>query len=374
MRCPNCQTQLPINANACACGEIVRVVPRATPPTPLQPTPPVAMKHVPAMSFKPSAHLALDAHGIEFEGDGSTLFFMHLYQLALTGLTLGVYHFWAKVKVREYLFSMTGFAGDRFAYHGLGKELLLGWLKVAGIFGTVLGIGLFLEFGLKIDGGMIVGQGLVYLVGLALLPIALVGSQRYRLSRTSWRGIRFSFRGPTLQFCRLWVVGWLAQAFTLGLYSPFFQSNARGFITDHTYFGTQRFNYDGNGKELFNVFIVAWFLTIPTLGIYWFKYKAQRDRYFWSHTTFADARFESTVTGRGLLKVACINLIVWIFTAGMGKPWMQVTSLQYMLKNLRLVGPLDVDRIEQEAQLPGAGGEGLTDFVEASFFDVELGL
>jgi uncharacterized membrane protein YjgN (DUF898 family) len=356
MRCPNCQTRLPTDASACACGEMVRVVPQVAPPKP------IAARHAP------------NTYPIEFEGDGSTLFFMHLYQLALTGLTLGVYHFWAKVKVRQYLFGMTAFAGDRFAYHGLGKELLIGWLKVAGIFGTVLGVGLFLEFGLKIDGGMIVGQGLVYLVGLALLPIALVGSQRYRLSRTSWRGIRFSFRGRTSEFCRLWIVGWLAQAFTLGLYSPYFQSDARRFITNSTYFGTQRFDYDGEGKDLFGRFFVAWLLMIPTCGLYWFKYKAQRDRYFWSHTSFAGAHFESSVTGRGLLKIACINLVVWACTAGMGKPWMQVTSLQYMLSNLRLVGTLDVDRIEQEAQLPGAGGEGLTDFVETSFFDVELGL
>jgi uncharacterized membrane protein YjgN (DUF898 family) len=26
-------------------------------------------------------------------------------------------------------------------------------------------------------------------------PVAMVGSRRYRLTRTSWRGIRFSFRG-----------------------------------------------------------------------------------------------------------------------------------------------------------------------------------
>ena len=48
---------------------------------------------------------------------------MQIVNVCLTILTLGVYHFWGKAKVRRYLFSHTAFAGDRFAYHGTGKEL-----------------------------------------------------------------------------------------------------------------------------------------------------------------------------------------------------------------------------------------------------------
>ncbi len=45
-----------------------------------------------------------------------------------------MYYCWAKTRVRRYLFSETAFEGDRFAYHGTGKELLLGFLKAFVVF------------------------------------------------------------------------------------------------------------------------------------------------------------------------------------------------------------------------------------------------
>jgi len=52
--------------------------------------------------------------------------------------TLGVYYFWAKTRTRRFLFSQTEFAGDRFAYHGTGRELLIGTLKALLVFGVPL--------------------------------------------------------------------------------------------------------------------------------------------------------------------------------------------------------------------------------------------
>lgn len=70
-----------------------------------------------------------------FHGTGGTLLGMHVVNACLTLLTLGGYHFWAKAKIRRYLFSQTSFAGDRFAYHGTGKELYQGFLKALLVFG-----------------------------------------------------------------------------------------------------------------------------------------------------------------------------------------------------------------------------------------------
>ena len=41
----------------------------------------------------------------------------------------------------------------------------------------------------------------VAVLAYAFFPIAMVGARRYRLSRTSWRGIRFSFRGRVWRSC-----------------------------------------------------------------------------------------------------------------------------------------------------------------------------
>ncbi len=58
-----------------------------------------------------------------FHGSAGTLFGIQLINLLLTIVTLGIYSFWGKTKVRGYLWSQTEFEGDRFAYHGTGKEV-----------------------------------------------------------------------------------------------------------------------------------------------------------------------------------------------------------------------------------------------------------
>ena len=73
-----------------------------------------------------------------FHGSGGSLLGIHVVNVLLTIITLGVYYFWAKVRVRNYLLSQTQFAGDRFAYHGTGKELLLGFLKAVLLIGIPL--------------------------------------------------------------------------------------------------------------------------------------------------------------------------------------------------------------------------------------------
>ncbi len=43
-------------------------------------------------------------------------------------VTLGFYRFWAKTRVRRYLWSRISLYGDRLEYTGLGKELFIGFL------------------------------------------------------------------------------------------------------------------------------------------------------------------------------------------------------------------------------------------------------
>ncbi|MDB5102097.1 MAG: conserved rane protein of unknown function [Cyanobacteria bacterium RYN_339] len=351
MRCPVCQTRLQADATQCDCGALVKVIPAAVAPP-----------------------LIKGGRRIEFLGDGATLFGMHLLYLAMTAVTVGIYHFWAKVKVRQYVYSMTRFEGDRFAYHGQGQELLIGWLKVAGIFGITLGLGLFLQFGLKISEGELIGKLVAGVVAFVLLPVALAGAQRYRLSRTSWRGVRFSFRGATREFWGRWV-GWsLLTTVTAGLAYPFFMNEVRRFMVDNSWFGNRKFSYTGDGKDLFGPFILMAVLFVPTFGLAWFGYKARRERYYWEHTHFEEATFACTVTGSGLFSLWITNMVLLSVTLWFARPWAQVRSMHYLTSNLQLVGPLDVDRVEQEIQQAGAAGEGLTEFVETGFFDVELGL
>ena len=187
--------------------------------------------------------------------------------MLLTGLTLGIYYFWGKVKVRNYVFSQSEFEGDRFAYHGTGKELLIGWLKGMAILGAIYGVSFAV---LYLLGERSVSGQLLYLLFLlppllfGLVPIAIAGAWRYRLSRSSWRNIRFSFRGHTREFMKLYAPGLLLTIITLGFYSPIFACKIRKFLLDRTYFGTTPFTYDGEGKDLFWPYVKAMLLTILT--------------------------------------------------------------------------------------------------------------
>ncbi len=311
---------------------------------------------------------------VSFHGNGGTLFGIFIVNLLLTVVTLGIYHFWAKTRVRNYLYSETEFEGDRFAYHGTGKELFIGWLKAMLLFVVLLAVIAVLQVVLGEFLGQTLGPSLVYLfIGLPVVPIAIVGARRYRLSRTSWRGIRFSFRGRLKEFIKIYVPGLLLTIITLGLYYPYFRVNTWRFLVGHACFGTTQFEFDGKGADLFGRYILAIVFSILTLGIYWIWFSAEMHRYQWTHTSVSTARFRSTVTGGGLFGLKLVNLLMLVFTLGLAQPWVMVRTVQFVLDNLAVEGSLDLEAIQQDAQAASATGEGLSEFLDLDFLDIDLG-
>jgi uncharacterized membrane protein YjgN (DUF898 family) len=303
-----------------------------------------------------------------FRGSAGSLFGILLVNMLLTLCTLGIYMFWAKVKVRRYLWGQTEFEGDRFAYHGTAGELLIGSLKAVAVFGlpffALRYLPEFLEASLPVK---IVCSALAYLIVGIFIPFAIVGTRRYRLSRTSWRSIRFSFRGKLREFFWLYYKGFILSALTLRFYSPFFEVKKYAFLTGNSYFGDRRFAFDGEGRELFRIFLRSLLPVILTLGIYGFWYKAKKQRYLVEHTSFDSARFTCTITGGGLCSLYLINLVIVIATLGFAVPWAMVRMLEYTYGHISLEGPLDLTAIEQDAQSASAVAEGLAGFLDLDF-------
>jgi uncharacterized membrane protein YjgN (DUF898 family) len=303
-----------------------------------------------------------------FHGTGGSLFGIQMVNAFLTIITLGIYHFWGKVKVRNYLMSQTEFEGDRFAYHGTGKELLIGFVKAAIVFASFY---LLLNSVPYLPGvaAKVVVFVLAYSLLLTFIPVAMVGSRRYRLSRISWRGVRFSFRGEVVDFIKIFLKGALLTVVTFGFYTPFFDVRRYAFMASHSYFGNQKFEFDGQGSDLFGSYILAVLLLLPTLGLYWFWFTAKKQRYLWDHTSIGASRFHSTVTGGALLLLSLGNLLLLIFTLGLGWPWVMVRNVRFAFTYLTLEGQLDLDTIQQEAQAASPTGEGLD-----SILDLDTGL
>ena len=305
---------------------------------------------------------------LHFHGTGGTLLGIHVVNALLTLVTLGVFYFWGKVRVRRYLFSQTEFEGDRFAYHGTGKELLFGFLKAALVFGVPIGVLNALPEFLDAPRPVKIAAGLVaYGLALVFVPLAMVGARRYRLSRTSWRGLRFSFRGPALAFVRLFIVGSLLSGLTLGLYYPFFITQRHAFLTSHSYFGNRAFAFTGHGRELLRSFIVTVLLFLPTFGLAGVWFSARRRRYFWSMTSFGGARFASTITGARLLGLWVTNVLLLALTLGLAWPWIIARNVRFTFANVSLLGAPDLGGVTQDAQAATATGEALSSFLDADF-------
>jgi uncharacterized membrane protein YjgN (DUF898 family) len=307
-------------------------------------------------------------HRLLFHGTGGSLLGIHVVNVLLTIITLGIYYFWAKVRVRSYILSQTEFVGDRFAYHGTGRELLFGFLKAVLLFGIPL---FLLDLGVDLVArgaiAQAVGGLLSYVAILAFFAFATVGARRYRLSRTSWRGVRFSFRGRLRDFLKLFVAGSLLATITAGLYYPFFDTRRYGFLVSHSYFGNQPFSFDGRGKDLFGKYLLTLLLLVPTLGVCWFWFLARKQRYFWEHTSFGAATFRSSVTGGRLMLLSAGNALLLILTLGFGWPWVVVRNARFACTYLTLEGPLDLATVRQEAQTASTTGEGLAGILDTGF-------
>ncbi len=373
MRCPKCGLIQMASPTCKSCGArvegetagspLAQVAMPRTPPA--RPIPSPGVERPPLQTEADSGQ----TRQLSFHGIGGSLFGINIVNIFLTIITLGIYSFWGRVRVRNYVMSQTEFEGDRFAYHGTGKELLIGFLKAALVFGVPIALLNVVPEVLDVSEWVKIAAFLLfYSIFTVLVPFATVAARRYRLSRTSWRGIRFTFRGRVWDFIKLFLGGSALTTITLGLYYPFFATKKYAFMVSRSYFGNETFQFDGRGQDLFGSYLLALLLTIPTLGLYWFWFLAKKQRYFWDHTSFATSRFLSTVTGGRLLLLNLGNLLLLVVTLGLGWAWVMVRNVRFAFRYLTLQGPLDLAGIEQEAQLPSATGEGL-----ASFFDLDAG-
>jgi uncharacterized membrane protein YjgN (DUF898 family) len=301
------------------------------------------------------------------------LFGIWSVNIALTLLTLGLYYFWGKVRVRRYFWGQAELAGDRFAFHGTGRELLFGWLKAAPILALLLWGPSLLGLISENPRAGLYGAGIAILAVGMLWPVAEIGASRYRLSRTSWRAIRFSFSGSVWPYVKLWISGMALWILTLGLWAPFFDAARRRYLMTHTHFGDARFECDIHGKDLFAFYLVTWALYLPTAGASHFWYKALSERYFWSRTQLVHnegasrATFECSLKGIDLLVLWIQTMFTLAFTLGLGWPWTRVWEARLRLQTISLAGDFRAGRIRQSASSASAAGEGAADFLGLDF-------
>ena len=134
-----------------------------------------------------------------FLTEKSKLFWLAFWTGLLTVLTLGIYRFWARTRLRRYIWSAIDAGGDSFEYTGMGLEKFLGFLIALVVLAVYLGLlQVVLSFvGFNLWGAissepngptdMLMQMAATYAAGLAVLPLiffAQYRARRYMLSRT----------------------------------------------------------------------------------------------------------------------------------------------------------------------------------------------
>ena len=122
---------------------------------------------------------------MQFTGSGSEYFRIWIVNLLLMLVTLGIYYPWAKVRRLRYFYGSTEVGGAPLDFHGDPKKMLRGYVLT----GTLVGL-------YSVAGNFSALAGLIaFVLLMALWPALFKSSMQFRLANTSWRGLRFRFRG-----------------------------------------------------------------------------------------------------------------------------------------------------------------------------------
>ncbi|GAB2645114.1 hypothetical protein GCM10027035_43960 [Emticicia sediminis] len=366
----------------------------------------------PVVAAKPIFHAPW---ALSFYGEGSKYFVIRLINAILQVITFNFYYPWAKAAKLDYLYEQTEFAGSRFKFHGTGKEMFIGYLKMLAIIIVIYGSFWFA----KANEQIVLGTLLLYGGLIVVYPLAIHGTAKYRLSRSSWRGIFFGYRGELGELFAKFFIGILVSVFTLGIYWSWVEVDLRKYVTKNIRFGSVEFDFVGKGIDLFLIklkyiifiFAVIIFggilvgmglfgvgmtnlmnpenlneLSTPSVSFIFFGIFAylffiaiigsialMRQREIFQY--YADNTFlwqneqwhgvKLNMSFMDLLVLSITNMLLIIFTFGIATPFVEIRTLHFLMPRLEVAGSFDPDSLTQtESDYRDAMGEDVGDWLD----------
>ncbi|MBW8682899.1 YjgN family protein [Chitinophaga rhizophila] len=302
---------------------------------------------------------------LTYNGDGGTYFGILLVNALLTTVTLGFYYPWAKAKKLQYVYSSTELDGSRFAWHGTGNEMFKGFLKTLAVLAAFFGARYLLD---KIGLGIITPFLTLAVVAL-VVPFAIHSSNRYHWSRTSWRGIRFGYRGDRKELSGIFLGSFALTVVTLGIYSSWMAINMRNYVLSKIRFGSGEFKYEGRGGEYFALNLKGFILTFLTLGIYSFWWQADQYRYLVDNLSLEHEgksfRLRSTAEGTEFAGLLIVNAILLVFTLGLAFAWVETRTMSFLMSHVEIEGDIELSQLAQtEEEYRDAMGEDMADLLD----------
>jgi uncharacterized membrane protein YjgN (DUF898 family) len=348
---------------------------------------------------------------LSYDGSTGELFRLWLKTTALAILTLGFYRFWGRTRIRRYLWSRLSLLEDRFEYDGTGMELFVRFLLVVAVVLLPLGaVGLVLQFaGLPLP-WVVAGRYASFFVVFFLSLVGHYTGQRYRLSRSLWRGIRGGLDGSA------WNYGFRALGYaalgplTLSLIKPWQYVGLWRYEARYTRLGSRYLVFEGRGRDLFKAWLWAviggffaalgvmlllglavglvlalvflpgkptvtpqFVLTVVggagvlyvggflAVSIVWLAITARFERnwlvYSAAGTRFGEIRFALEAATRDVRRLRIGNFLIWLVTLGLGWPFVAHRTLRFYAKALRLdLGGIEkLSQSEQPSRPPASG-------------------
>jgi len=199
---------------------------------------------------------------VRYHGGRGEIFVLAFVTSLLTIVTLGIYRFWAKTRIRKYIWSSVAVDGDRLEYTGTGLEKFLGFLIAIIVLAIYLGIVqlLLFFFGLHLVADpqsmeqAMMQIATIYITLFALVPLiffARYRARRYMMARTRLRGIRFGMENAAWGYVWRAILHYLLTAVTLGILLPRQTFWLEKYKTDRSYYGTARFAQEGAWTALY---------------------------------------------------------------------------------------------------------------------------
>ena len=310
---------------------------------------------------------------LAFKGQGGDLFIVLLVNMLLTFITLGLYYPWAKARKLSWYYEHTELDGHPFHFHGKGEEMFKGFIKAIALLLLIYGT---YAYGVYAKDVTITVIGLlVMVVGLLLfIPLVIHGSFRYRSSRSSWRGVHFGYHGKLNELYSMCLRDGLLTVITFGIYGAWFTINLRNYTLSNLRYGSSSFQYKGDGMDYFLMNLKGYFLTLFTLGIYGFWWQRDLFNYYvdnlsWNFQDGRKLQFKSTATGGGFFGLLVVNVLIVIFTLGIGFAWAEVRTMRFVLDNITLSGDADLNAVVQtEQEHKNAMADDLGDLMDIGVF------
>ncbi|MET0364291.1 MAG: YjgN family protein [Sphingobium sp.] len=327
--------------------------------------------------------------------------------LLLTIVTLGIYRFWATTRTRQYLWSRTQFIDEPLEWTGTGKELLVGFLLVALLFGIPF---LFLNFGaqaLVLQGH----AGIAAILGIAsffailyLTGVARFRALRYRLSRSYWHGIRGGSDNAGFGYGWSWLWKSTVGVLPFWLLVPWSMTTLWNDRWSLMSFGSQTFRSEARGERIFKRFLLFYLAPILfviigmviavavasgvgdlktmsataaigaafvailfvfgiyiLLGLVALAYYAAFLRETIGHLSLGDIEFQFGATTWQWLKLFFGDVALVICTLGIGALFLTYRHWKFFITHLEAMGEVSLSALGQSTTREPRQGEGLLD-------------